>query len=121
MTINEKEFFEAAKIFDTLFAQQIEQDKKAYFEKRTKSDVYILTYGNECIEDYDVDAGIFTSKEQLIKAYNELYNRKQQEIQEYGYSLIDTIKVYSYQKVNQLTDDLYANKYRVNLQELLQD
>lgn len=118
MKIDEKKFFEATKIYNTLFAQQIEQEKEAYFRGKTSSKIYILAYGNECTEDYDVDAGIFTSKKQLVKSYNKLYNKKQREIQEYGYSLIDTIKVYSYHTVNQLTDDLYNNKYRVKLEDI---
>ena len=83
-----------------------------------RSEVYILAYGSEYIDDYDVDIGVFTSKEKVKAAYDKLYGRKKQDIQEYGYSLIGTIKIFSYHKVDELDEDLYNNRYRVDLAEL---
>ena len=87
-------------------------------QKQEDAKVYILAYGKANTEDYDIDVGVFTTKGKLKAAYDELYNRKEHETLEYGYSMIDTIKIYSYHKIDELCHELYSNRYQVTLDEV---
>lgn len=83
-----------------------------------KIEIYILSYGSNCIDDYDIDAGVFTSKESLKKAYIKLLEQKIKELGESGFSLIETIKIFGFEVVDDiLTETIWENRYRIKAEE----
>ena len=84
-----------------------------------KHTIYILSYGSEYIDDYDMDVGVFTDKERLCEAYRKLLAIREDEVARMGYSLIEQLKIYTFQRVNGLLEgDLFENKVSVSPREL---
>lgn len=75
-----------------------------------ESKVYLLSYGMATWNDEDTDVGVFTDVDMLKVAYYELQHKKEQELKSEGWSHIDTIKIFEFQAVNRLIDDLEGKR-----------
>ena len=62
--------------------------------KEKKQSAYLLATGSEATDDYDVNVGVFLDEDALKQAYLQLIERKQQEMKQQGYSIVETIKIY---------------------------
>ena len=73
--------------------------------KEKKKSAYLLATGSEATDDYDVNVGVFLDEDALKQAYLQLIERKQQEMKQQGYSIVETIKIYKFPHINALLDD----------------
>ena len=78
---------------------------KKYMCKEKKQSAYLLATGSEATDDYDVNVGVFLDEDALKQAYLQLIERKQQEMKQQGYSIVETIKIYKFPHINALLDD----------------
>lgn len=77
--------------------------------KEKKQSAYLLATGSEATDDYDVNVGVFLDEDALKQAYLQLIERKQQEMKQQGYSMIETIKIYKFPNINAMLDDFYVD------------
>ena len=80
--------------------------------------IWILAYGSEYTDDYDIDVGVFTAIDKLRQAYMEILAIKADEIIRDGYSCIEQLKIFGFQKVNELIESaLWENKISISPKE----
>lgn len=89
-------------------------------ELRLEQKIYMLSYGFDFIDDYDVNVAVFTDVTELKKAYCELITIREREKEERGYSIIHKVKIHEFDYINRLPDidTVFDGVTRVNPETL---